>query len=110
MIHALKIQQEYLEEIESGRKTFEVRENDRGYMVGDYLALHGIENKTPTGHFCLVRVEYILDSLECCKPGMVIMTVKRCAIACEADDFERNQFDKRGFDMVDSRAGSPGEE
>ena len=37
MIHKVKIQKEYADRILDGKKTFEVRYNDRDYQVGDYL-------------------------------------------------------------------------
>lgn len=38
MNHVLKLQPRFAEDIKSGRKTFEVRRDDRGYKVGDVLA------------------------------------------------------------------------
>lgn len=40
MIHQLKCEAKYFEDVCSGNKTFEVRKNDRGFHVGDYLALN----------------------------------------------------------------------
>jgi len=50
MIHELKTWPEYFEEILTGKKTFEVRKNDRDYKVGDTLILKefkliGIDDK-----------------------------------------------------------------
>ena len=39
LVHELKTRPEPFEEIETGRKTFELRENDRGFEVGDLLVL-----------------------------------------------------------------------
>ena len=39
MIHELKIKNEYLLAVIDGSKTFELRKDDRGYKVGDYLQL-----------------------------------------------------------------------
>ena len=36
-LHELKIKEEYLEDIKSGKKTFELRKNDRDYQVGDLI-------------------------------------------------------------------------
>lgn len=35
--HELKIKSNYLDDIESGKKTFEIRKNDRNYQVGDEI-------------------------------------------------------------------------
>lgn len=61
-IHNLKILPEYFKAVKSGKKTFEVRENDRGFKTGDYLILQEI---TPlsgvlTGRNIKVKVIYIL--------------------------------------------------
>ena len=64
MIHQLKIESQFFEEIVKGEKTFEVRENDRDFQKGDYLGLNEItshpcnvtgEDKE-TGNFVLVKV------------------------------------------------------
>ena len=36
-LHELKIKHEYFEEVDRGRKTFELRKNDRNYQVGDLI-------------------------------------------------------------------------
>lgn len=39
MIHELKIDPQYYQRIANGSKTFEVRENDRGFQLGDTVVL-----------------------------------------------------------------------
>lgn len=41
--HELKINEEFFDDVASGRKPFEIRYNDRGFQTGDYLRLreHG---------------------------------------------------------------------
>ena len=36
-LHELKIKHEYLEDVVCGKKTFELRKNDRDYQVGDLI-------------------------------------------------------------------------
>lgn len=36
-IHVLKIDRNWFDDIATGKKNFEIRKNDRGYSVGDYL-------------------------------------------------------------------------
>ncbi|MCX7610250.1 MAG: DUF3850 domain-containing protein [Ignavibacterium sp.] len=38
-VHKLKIYPEFFKEVCSGKKTFEIRKNDRGFQVGDILLL-----------------------------------------------------------------------
>lgn len=43
-LHILKIKHEYLIEVDRGRKTFELRKNDRDYQVGDLIHFRNIFN------------------------------------------------------------------
>ena len=47
-VHNLKTWPEYLEALIEGRKTFEVRRNDRDFKVGDTLHLLGFDPDTCT--------------------------------------------------------------
>lgn len=44
MIHTLKIRESFANAIVNGDKTFEVRENDRGFQKGDYVTFNAIGN------------------------------------------------------------------
>lgn len=61
MIHALKTLPEYFEAVRKGDKTFELRENDRDFRVGDYLALNEWDGEKYTGRAQLVKVTYMLN-------------------------------------------------
>ena len=78
MIHELKILPEYFDAIVEGRKTFEVRRNNRAYVVGDMLALKEWNEREQvyTGRSCDVRITYVLDSKDYCKEGYVILGIK----------------------------------
>jgi ASC-1-like (ASCH) protein len=71
MIHELKTWKEYYDPIFMGRKTFEVRKNDRDFKVGDTLILietdfggNGMTDhdltRVPTGRKLARTVSYIL--------------------------------------------------
>lgn len=61
MVHELKIIPKYYEDILNEVKTFEVRKNDRGYNVGDFLKLKEFDNGEYTGRFQIVEIAYILE-------------------------------------------------
>ena len=94
MIHQLKEASIYFEDVTTGKKTFEVRKNDRNFKVGDYLALneltpHECNDKgehLETGRSALFRVTYILDTPEYCKEGYVILGIKPCTVSMVGDN------------------------
>lgn len=75
MIHEVKILPKYFEDVESGRKTFEVRKNDRPYKVGDYLALNEWENNEYSGRFILAQIVYILTDEQYVKSGYCVLGI-----------------------------------
>lgn len=48
MKHELKLQPRFAEDIREGRKTFEIRRDDRGYKLGDVLTFTDL-GKEPYG-------------------------------------------------------------
>lgn len=78
MVHKLKIEPEYFRQVISGKKTFEIRFNDRNYAVGDSLSL--CEYFPVTGRFsgnsAFVAVTSICDDIRFVKPGYVVMSIK----------------------------------
>lgn len=73
-IHSLKILPEYFEAVVQGYKTFEIRENDRDFKVGDRLSLHEyIPDKGYTGDYITVIVIYITDYAQ--QDGYVVMSI-----------------------------------
>lgn len=74
--HELKCWPEYYGEVEAGRKTFEVRRDDRGFKVGDVLWLKEYEpqSQTYTGRSCRRTVSYITNFGQ--MSGMVVMALR----------------------------------
>lgn len=63
-IHELKSWPEWFDATVSGRKTFDVRINDRGFTVGDRLLLRewNPESEQYTGRSALFDVTYVMDT------------------------------------------------
>ena len=79
MIHALKIRCDYFDSVLSGEKTFEIRENDRDYRVGNMLALNEINGHGEyTGRSALVYIRYIFQDSEYLKENYVAISIKPC--------------------------------
>jgi len=80
-VHALKTWPVYFETVVDGRKTFEIRKNDRDFHVGDTLVLQewDPEKKSYTGRRVEVEVTYLtsVDDFGHLKPGVVVMGIKK---------------------------------
>jgi len=63
MTHELKIKPEYFLEVMNGNKTFELRKNDRDYMVGDTIILKEFDEDY-TGAQVERRISYLLMNCE----------------------------------------------
>lgn len=61
MIHELKILPEYYEPVRDGKKKFEIRKDDRGFLLGDSLRLNKwTPNGGYTGETIITDITYIL--------------------------------------------------
>lgn len=82
MIHAVKQLPRHFDDVQKGKKTFEVRKNDRPYAVGDLLALneYNAEEQRYTGRSMLCYIDYILNDVEYCKEGYIVMSIKPCSV------------------------------
>lgn len=69
MIHELKTLPKYFDPIISGNKTFEIREFDRPYKVGDYLYLREWEAGIYSGRETIKQINYLLTDIE--KYGLI---------------------------------------
>jgi hypothetical protein len=65
-VHELKCWPDFFEKVVAGKKTFEVRRDDRNFMIGDRLLLREFEVKPAqedsdyTGRECTVEVTYVM--------------------------------------------------
>ena len=75
--HRLKTLTNYYQDVEKGKKNFEVRFNDRNFKVGDILYLEEfVPPSTCTGRQIIKEVVYILDDQDFCKEGYVTIGLK----------------------------------
>ncbi len=78
-IHKLKTWSEYFPDIVSGKKTFEVRKNDRQFNEADALMLKEWDKDKGdyTGNVAMVLVTYILEGGQFgIKEGHCVMGIK----------------------------------
>lgn len=75
--HDLKTWPQFYRAVIDGRKTFEVRKNDRGFAEGDTLVLREWkpDTKNYTGLGVCVRVNYLVELP--CMPGFVGMSIEK---------------------------------
>ncbi|AMX00434.1 ASCH/PUA domain-containing protein [Rummeliibacillus stabekisii] len=69
--HSLKILPQYFAAVTEGRKTFEIRKNDRGFHEGDFIVLREWNGQEFTGGEIAKRITYITDFEQ--QPGFVVM-------------------------------------
>lgn len=59
--HELKIYPKYFEAILDGKKTFEIRKNNRNFHVGDSIVLREFVNIKYSGRETHATIKYMLD-------------------------------------------------
>lgn len=72
--HELKTWPAYFEAVASGLKTFEIRNNDRGFLAGDRLILKEYADGEYSGRSFHVRVIYVTDFGQ--PKGQVVMSIR----------------------------------
>jgi hypothetical protein len=64
--HNVKIEREFLNAVIDGKKTFEIRKNDRNYQVGDRVRMSDGQR------YVVVRISYLTDYAQ--KDGYVVFS------------------------------------
>lgn len=75
--HEIKLMREFQEAVLSGDKSFEVRNNDRGYQKGDFVKFHVTDRvnvKEPLDDV-LFKITYVLSGWHI-EPGYVVFGIK----------------------------------
>ena len=85
IIHELKLQQPYFDDVFFNRKEFEVRKNDRNFKVGDRLKLIEFPFKGRQ-KYVLKDIKYILEGNQFgIKKGYVVLGLKEVPQAYRLD-------------------------
>ena len=74
-IHQIRLSPKYFDDVESGRKSFELQKNDRGYKVGDVLEMLEFKDGSHTGRAMGAEVTYFLDGFAGLEDGYCILGI-----------------------------------
>lgn len=75
-VHKIRLASQYFDDVCSGRKSFELRKDDRGYEEGDILEMSEFKDGKPTGRMVRVLVTYILKEYTGIEDDYCIMATK----------------------------------
>lgn len=73
--HKLKLAKMFFEDVRLGRKSFELRKNDRDYQIGDILELREMDNGELTGRAIEKEITYILEGFAGLKEDYCILAL-----------------------------------
>ena len=71
--HRLKLAKMFFDAVNTGKKSFELRKNDRNYQIGDILELHEMSDGEETGRVTEKQVIYILEGFKGLEEGYCIL-------------------------------------
>ena len=77
MIHRIKLSYLYFNDVQNGKKNFELRKDDRNYQVGDKLLLSEVKDNVLTGREVEVDVVYKLADYTGLEAGYCILGIDR---------------------------------
>lgn len=75
-VHELKTAKTYFELADQGIKSFELRFDDRDFLVGDTLILKEFHKKQLTGRTLEKKIKYILRNYKGLQSGYVILELE----------------------------------
>lgn len=89
MNHDLKILPQYFQAVAEGRKTFEIRKDDRGFQAGDTVRLYEVagagfqKGVKPTGRECTAKIGYVTGYEQ--QPGHVVFSLLGVSVVSGKD-------------------------
>lgn len=72
-VHDVKLGTTFFDDVKTGRKTFELRKNDRGYKKGDIIVMHEYKDGTTTGRTIEKKIVYMLEDFTGLEDGYCIL-------------------------------------
>lgn len=75
-VHQIRLASSYYDDVLEGRKTFELRKNDRGYGVGHILELMEFAEGRNTGRVIRAEVVYMLEDYAGLEDGYCILGIR----------------------------------
>lgn len=72
-VHDVKLGTTFFDDVKTGRKTFELRKNDRGYKEGDIIVMHEYKDGTTTSRTIEKKIVYMLEDFTGLEDGYCIL-------------------------------------
>lgn len=72
-VHDVKLGTTFFDDVKTGRKTFELRKNDREYKEGDTIVMHEYKDGTTTGRTIEKKIVYMLEDFTGLEDGYCIL-------------------------------------
>lgn len=72
-VHDVKLGATFFDDVKTGRKTFELRKNDREYKEGDTIVLHEYKDGATTGRTITKKIVYMLEDFTGLEDGYCIL-------------------------------------
>lgn len=73
--HKLKLAKMFFDDMQTGRKPFDLQKNDREYQLGDVIEYREMDNGEPTGRVLEKEIIYILEGFAGLKEGWCILAL-----------------------------------
>lgn len=95
-VHELKLAAMYFKDVATGKKSFELRKNDRGFKTGDALRLNEYADGKETGRHIEADIIYMLEDYSGLQEGYCILGIKVTKVP-ETDTQIDGQTDTKDF-------------
>ncbi|MFR8130964.1 MAG: DUF3850 domain-containing protein [Lachnospira sp.] len=95
-VHELKLAAMYFKDVATGKKSFELRKNDRGFKTGDALRLNEYADGKETGRHIEADIIYMLEDYSGLQEGYCILGIKVTKVP-ETDTQIDGQTDIKNF-------------